>query len=67
MEQDRAVKVPAQAAVWAEGKVRVEAEWEGHLPQGPAEIAYVRAAIIQNRILLGNPVIKKPALNVVRQ
>jgi hypothetical protein len=44
MVQGLRAKGPAQAGVWVEAKAKVEAEWADHLPQGRAEIAYVRAA-----------------------
>ena len=65
--QGLAARVPVAAGVWAEARAKVKVEWADHLPQGPAEIAYVRTAIIQNRTSPDNLVIKKSALNVERQ
>jgi len=53
------------AEVWAE--VKVEAEWAAHSPQGQAEIVYAPIAATKKPISSGSPVIKKAALNAVRE
>ena len=50
MVQGRAVKASEQAVVAV--KVRVEVEWAARLPQGQAEIAFVRNVEQQLPILL---------------
>ena len=47
MVQGLQAKGPAQAAVWAEDRARVEAGWAGHLRQGRAEIVSAQVVVIK--------------------
>jgi len=67
MVQVPLVKVPAQAGVWVEAKVEVEAEWADHLQQGRAEVASVRTVEQRSLILPGRLAIKKAARSVGRK
>jgi hypothetical protein len=67
MEQDRLARDAAAVEVWGEVRARAEAEWEGHSPQGRAEIAYAPIAAIQSRTSLDNRAIKVIVLSVVRE
>ena len=51
MVQDLPARGPAQAVVWVETKVKVkvEAEWMDHLPQGRADNASVHSAAKESR------------------
>jgi len=42
MVQGLQAKAAAQAAVWGEGKAKVEAEWVDRSPQDRAEVVYAR-------------------------
>ena len=57
-------RVPVQAGVWAEDRARVEAGWADHLPQGRAEIVYVRNAEQRLLMLPDSLVMQKAVLNV---
>jgi hypothetical protein len=65
MEQDRAARDAVAVEVWDE--VRVEAEWEARLPQGPAEIVCARIAVRRSLISSDNPVINKFVPNAARK
>jgi len=66
MVQGLPAKVPARAGVWVEDKVKAEAGWADHLPQGREEVVYAPTAGNWCHILSGSPVIKRPALNAAR-
>ena len=53
MEQDRAA-----VEAWGEAKDKAEEEWEGHSPQGRAEIVYVRNVEQQSPTLPDSPAIR---------
>ena len=61
MEQARQAGDPVAAEVWA------EVGWAAHSPQGQEEIAYAPTVATKKPISSGSPVIKKAALNVVRE
>ena len=67
MVQALAVRVPAQAEVWVEARVRVEAEWVALLQQDRAEIVSVRTAEQRPLILPDSLVMQKAVRNVVRK
>jgi len=69
MVQDRLAGVPEQAGAEArvKAKVKVEAGWAGHSPQGRAEIAYVQTAEQQSLILPDSPVMQEAVLSVVQK
>jgi len=67
MVQGLRAKVPAQAAVWAKARVKVEAEWVDLLQQGRAEIAYVQTAEQRPLTLPDSLVMQKAVLSVVRK
>jgi len=61
MEQDQAVAV---VAVWVVAADKVEAEWEGHLPQVRAETACVLTAVTRLPTLSVSRAIRRHVLNV---
>jgi hypothetical protein len=65
MVQGLPARVPAQAGVWVEAEVKVEAEWADHLPRVRAVIAYVRVAEQRSLMLLGNLVTHEVVRSVV--
>ena len=67
MERGQAVKDVAAVKVWDAAKDKAEEEWEDHLPQGRAEIAYVRSVEQRFLTLLDSRVIKGTAQSAALQ
>ena len=67
MEQARQAGDPVAAEVWAEVKAEAEAEWVAHSPQARAETVYAPTVATKKPISSGSRVIKKAALNAVRE
>jgi len=67
MVQGLQAKGPAQAGVWVEPKVRVEAEWADHLQQGRVEVVSAQVAVIKWLMLPGSLAMQKVVQNVVRK